>query len=129
MSRRCWWTARIIRPRRWPWPGALHEVAPKQPVALVSSFLSDKDAVGFLREMAGGVRRLWLVPLANERAMSMADMLTAARGARLDAASAPNLTAALVEAKAWAREQKGLVCVAGSLYLAGEALQRYGIKP
>jgi dihydrofolate synthase/folylpolyglutamate synthase len=108
---------------------ALHEVAPKQPVALVSSFLSDKDAVGFLREMAGGVRRLWLVPLANERAMSMADMLTAARGARLDAASAPNLTAALVEAKAWAREQKGLVCVAGSLYLAGEALQRYGIKP
>jgi dihydrofolate synthase/folylpolyglutamate synthase len=108
---------------------ALHEVAPKQPVGLVSSFLADKDAVGFLRELAGGVRKLWLVPLANERAMSMADMLTAARVARISAEPVADLVAALVEAKAWAREQKGLVCVAGSLYLAGEALQYFGIKP
>lgn len=108
---------------------ALHEVAPKQPVGLVSSFLSDKDAAGFLRELAGSVRKLWLVPLANERAMTMADMLTAARVAHVAAESTPNLAAALSEAKAWARGQKGLVCVAGSLYLAGEALQHYGLKP
>lgn len=108
---------------------ALHEVAPKQPVGLVSSFLSDKDAAGFLRELAGGVRKLWLVPLSNERAMSMADMLAAARAARISAEPVADLVAALVEAKAWAREQKGMVCVAGSLYLAGEALQYFGIKP
>ncbi len=107
---------------------SLRELAPKQPVGLVTSFLSDKDAVGFLRELSGLAKKLWILPLHGERAMPLADIQTAARAAHLEALPMPDLAAALVEAKAWAVQQSGMVCVTGSLYLAGEALQRYGIK-
>ena len=108
---------------------ALHELAPRQPVGLVASFLADKDAASVLRELTGVARHVWLVPLAGERAMSMEAMQAAARAAHLTAESMPDLGAALKAARDWAREQKGLVCVAGSLYLAGDALQHYGIAP
>ncbi len=107
---------------------ALHELAPKQPVGLVTSFLSDKDAAGFLRELAGCTRRLWIVPLAGERAMSPEGMQAAARSANLEALFKPDLAAALPEARAWAHDQQGLVCIAGSLYLAGEALNYFHLK-
>ena len=108
---------------------ALHELAPRQPVGLVASFLADKDAASVLRELTGVIRHVWLVPLTGERAMSMEAMQAAARAAHLTAESMPDLGAALKAARDWAREQKGLVCVAGSLYLAGDALQHYGIAP
>ena len=104
---------------------ALHELAPKQPVALISSFLSDKDAVGVLRELAGPVKRLWLVPLTNERAMPVEDMKAAAQAAHLQSEVCPSLAEALAAARPWAREHQGLVCIAGSLYLAGEALKHF----
>lgn len=107
---------------------SLRELAPKQPVGLVTSFLSDKDAAGFLRELSGLARKLWILPLHGERAMPLADIQAAARAAHLEAVPMPDLAAALVEAKAWAVQHSGLVCVTGSLYLAGQALQRYGIK-
>lgn len=106
---------------------ALHELAPKQPVGLVAGFLADKDATGILRELAAVTRRGWLVPLSGERAMNMADMQAAARAVHVEATPAADFAAALAAAKAWAREQKGLVCIAGSLYLAGEALKHYGL--
>lgn len=106
---------------------ALHELAPPQPVALVASFLADKDAAGFLRELAGPVKHLWVVELTGERAMPMAAIQAAARAVHMEAERMPDFPAALAAARTWAKEHHGLVCVAGSLYLAGEALKHFGL--
>jgi dihydrofolate synthase/folylpolyglutamate synthase len=95
---------------------------------LVASFLSDKDATGFLRAWSGVAKKLWVLPLHGERAMPLADIQAAARAAHLEATPMPDLAAALHAAKTWAEPLSGVTCVTGSLYLAGEALQRYGSK-
>lgn len=105
---------------------SLHELAPRQPVGLVASFLADKDAAGFLRELAGPVKHLWVVELTGERAMPMAALQAAARAAHMEAERMADFPAALAAARTWAKEHQGLVCVAGSLYLAGEALKHFG---
>jgi dihydrofolate synthase/folylpolyglutamate synthase len=107
---------------------SIRELAPKQPVGLVASFLSDKDATGFLRAWSGVAKKLWVLPLHGERAMPLADIQAAARAAHLEATPMPDLAAALHAAKTWAEPLSGVTCVTGSLYLAGEALQRYGSK-
>ena len=103
----------------------LDETLDRRPLALVAGFLSDKDAAGFLRELAGRVRRCWIVPLSGERAMAPEQALLAARTAGLEPIAAP-LPQALADAEAWARGQKGAVCIAGSLHLAGEVLAQRG---
>ena len=107
---------------------AWRELAPKQPVGLIASFLSDKDPVGILRELAGPLKRVWFVPLTGERATPMDAMLAAARRANLPAEATPGLREALASARAWARESGGLITIAGSLHLAGDVLKRYNIE-
>ena len=103
---------------------ALDELPGGRQCGLVAGFLSDKDAAGILRELQGCVGACWLVPLSTERAMPGADMLAAARSAGLDASLHP-LDEALEAAADWARRNHGMVCAAGSLYLAGEILARH----
>ena len=107
---------------------AIDELREDRPLALLASFLGDKDAVRCLRLWDGVLERCWLVPLRNERAMGEAELRRAAGQAHLraDIAALPDALAAATE---WAAERNGLVVIAGSLYLAGEVLDRLGRQP
>ncbi len=97
--------------------GALH---PGRPVELVFGVLSDKDHAGMLRVLAPAARRLHLVAPATPRARATADVLAHARAL----GAAADVHADLAEALGCARRAAAdgaLVCVAGSLYLVGEA--------
>lgn len=97
--------------------GALH---PGRPVELVFGVLSDKDHAGMLRALAPGIRRVHLVAPASERARPAAEVLAAARAAGLEGHAHATAEEALACAGR-AASDGGLVCVAGSLYLVGEA--------
>ena len=94
---------------------ALAAIHPGRPVELVLGVLADKDHVGMLEALTPAVRRLHLVAPASARARPAADLLVNA-----DAHVHDGLAAAIACARAAAGEA-GVVCVAGSLYLVGEA--------
>jgi dihydrofolate synthase/folylpolyglutamate synthase len=131
------------------WPGRLEEVAgvlldgahnpdgaaalaaalpalhPGRPVELVLGVLADKDAAGIVDALRPAVRRMHVVAPASPRALGAEALrdLARARGAEADA------HAGLADALACARRAAGaggLVCVAGSLYLVGEARAALG---
>jgi len=96
-----------------------------RPVELVFGVLADKDHAGMLRALVPVARRLHVVAPATPRARATADVLAHARalGARAD------VHADAAEALACARRAAAdgaLVCVAGSLYLVGEARAMLG---
>lgn len=105
----------------------LDEVRERRPVGLIAGFLADKDAAGCLRELARATKRVWIVPIHSDRALPVAQVAAAARAAGLDPIPCEDLRRALAEARVWARDHGGIVCVAGSLYLAGEALRELGV--
>jgi dihydrofolate synthase/folylpolyglutamate synthase len=99
---------------------ALATLHPGRPVELVFGVLADKDHAGMLRALAPVARRLHLVAPATPRARSAADLHAGARAL----GAAADLHRELADALACARraaEDGALVCVAGSLYLVGEA--------
>ncbi len=100
---------------------SLKEIAKGKGVGLVFSLLADKDCRGFLAALAPLVRKTWVVPIHNERAMPVPDLAACARNAGLDVKES-SLPEALAESKSWAAENDGAVCIAGSLFLAGEVL-------
>jgi len=93
----------------------------KGPWGLVTGMCSDKDELGFAKALASEVNRAWVVPISNERDMPRERLLAAVRGAGVQAQES-ELRRALAEARAWARSCGGAVCIAGSLFLAGEVL-------
>ena len=100
---------------------ALKELFKKKPLALVWGMCTDKDAIGFSGALGGLVRVCWPVTLATDRTRPQAELARIAQSRGWEVRLA-GLADALAEAKAWAREQDGAVCIAGSLYLAGEVL-------
>ncbi|HMP76361.1 MAG TPA: folylpolyglutamate synthase/dihydrofolate synthase family protein [Kiritimatiellia bacterium] len=109
-------------------PEAMHalrqtveELRGKRPVALLASFLADKDAARCLRAWDGLLDQCWLVPLDNARAMDEATLREAALQADLRCEMLP-LEQALDAGRRWAEQRGGLLVIAGSLYLAGEVL-------
>ena len=99
---------------------ALPVLHPGRPVELVFGVLADKDHAGMLRALAPAVRRFHLVTPATPRARAAASLADAARALGLLADVYPGLPDALACARRAAGDG-GLVCVAGSLYLVGEA--------
>ena len=99
---------------------ALPALRPGSPVELVFGVLADKDLRGMLEGLAPAVRRLHLLapPTPRARPAEEVRVLAASLGLRAD------VHASLAEALACARKgagSGGTVCVAGSLYLVGEA--------
>jgi len=90
-------------------------------LALVGGFASDKDAVGFLNVLKNRLKKCWLVEIDNERAMPLDDAMAAASAAGVDA-TASTLHNAVRDALEWAATGDRIVCIAGSLYLAGAVL-------
>ncbi len=105
---------------------ALDELRGAHPVGLVSGMLVDKDGQGFMRELRSAVERCWTVPVRCERASDPAALCETARLAGIEARTSASLEDAMGEALDWARRAEGWVCIAGSLYLAGEVLERRG---
>ena len=100
---------------------ALKELFKKKPLALVWGMCTDKDAIGFSGALGGLVRVCWPVALTTERTRPQAELARIAQSRGWEVRLA-GLAEALTEAKAWARKEGGAVCIAGSLYLAGEVL-------
>jgi dihydrofolate synthase / folylpolyglutamate synthase len=93
---------------------------PGRPLTLVIGISADKDQVGILRALAPLASRLILTAYAGARAAT-----PAALRACLPPISAPVETAASTReafSLAMAEPRNPLICVAGSLYLVGEAL-------
>lgn len=103
----------------------LKELTKGKELGLVIGLLADKDGRGIMSALAPLVKKCWAVPIQNERAMPMDELMACIRGAGLKADSHP-LAEALAEAKEWASGRKGAVCIAGSLFLAGEVLVAEG---
>lgn len=99
----------------------LRELSGGKKWGLVFSLLADKDAVGFVRELSGWVARAWVVPMRAERAAPAETLLAAAKTAGLDV-ELMNLPEACRAAVEWAQKNNSFLCIAGSLYLAGDLL-------
>jgi dihydrofolate synthase/folylpolyglutamate synthase len=97
-----------------------------RPLGLVVGMCRDKDARGYLSHFGGIVRRCWATPIRTERSLSGAEMAAFARAVCPDVTEAESVGLAIDEAVGWARGAGGAVCVAGSLYLAGEVLALCG---
>ena len=105
---------------------SLREIAKGKELGLVVGLLSDKDCCGVIKPFSGMVKKCWAVPIQNERGMPLADLLACIRNAGIPAEGHP-LAEALSEAKAWAKANNAVVCIAGSLYLAGDVLKAEGL--
>jgi dihydrofolate synthase/folylpolyglutamate synthase len=101
----------------------LDALAGGKPVGLVCGVLADKDFSGMARLLASRCRRVWAVPVRNERALDPGRWASELRRAGAETVASAPLDAAWNEARAWARKAGGIVCAAGSLYLAGEILE------
>ncbi len=108
--------------------GCLKELKKKKDMALIAGLLGDKDCRGFVKALAPLTKKCWAVPIHNERGMNLQDLVECFRAARVEVKGCP-LAEALREAKSWALENDAMVCIAGSLYLAGEVLQIEGVNP
>ncbi|MBO4288195.1 MAG: bifunctional folylpolyglutamate synthase/dihydrofolate synthase [Kiritimatiellae bacterium] len=109
---------------------ALKSCREKRPVALVSGFCGDKDALGVLRILAPSVKAAWGVAIANPRSLTADRAAGLMRMAGLDPVeSSPSVSDALAAAKNWASAHDGIVLVCGSLFLAGEALTALDAYP
>jgi dihydrofolate synthase/folylpolyglutamate synthase len=96
---------------------ALRTLAHGRPVTLVIGMLANKDADAVLGILAPAVQRLIAVPVPGHAHHAPDTLATIARSLGLPADTAPDIPAALDRVA-----DAGLVLIAGSLYLAGEAL-------
>jgi dihydrofolate synthase/folylpolyglutamate synthase len=99
---------------------ALPALHPRRPVELVFGVLADKDHEGMLRALAPAVAGLHLVTPRSPRGRSPGTYLALARSlvGPVDVHGSPGEAIACARRRAGA---DGVVCVAGSLYLVGEA--------
>ena len=102
---------------------ALKELRGKRKVGLVWGMCNDKDALGFAKALGAQVHRCWTVPIATERSRPPDQLAHVAHTEGWEAEPVVKLDAALGAAWQWAHETGGMVCIAGSLFLAGEVLE------
>jgi dihydrofolate synthase / folylpolyglutamate synthase len=144
---RAFWPARMQRLRHGPlvdaapkaelWLDGGHNPAGAEAVAatlaamhprethLICGMLNTKDVAGYMAPLAPHVTQLHAVSIPGEKNTLPADVTRdAARGAGIDAVSAPSVADALAAITAMAPTARVLIC--GSLYLAGVVLRENG---
>lgn len=104
----------------------LKRVLGRKEIGLVTGLLADKDLAGFIRPLAARVKKCWAVQIRNERALPLEKLVSGIRAAGLETEGAA-LGEAFRQAKAWAVQRDGAVCIAGSLFLAGEVFETLGL--
>ena len=98
-----------------------------RPLALICGSLATKDTAGFLSHFKGLAQETLAVPIVGEHAGRTAEEVAGiARGVGLSAAACDSVASALraLAAREWPRPPR--ILIAGSLYLAGEALEENG---
>jgi dihydrofolate synthase/folylpolyglutamate synthase len=100
---------------------ALKELRKKRKVGLIWGMCEDKDALGFAKALGGQIHKCWTVPIATERSLLPEKLARIAETEGWET-RATLLDMAMVEAREWAMGEGGMVCIAGSLFLAGEVL-------
>ena len=100
---------------------ALRTLARGRPVSLVVGLLANKDAAGVLAALSPAIAEVVAVPVPGHAHHAPAALADLGRGHGLAGSCATDLPGALAGIAARRREPR-LVLVAGSLYLAGEAL-------
>lgn len=109
---------------------SLKSLIQKQPIALIAGFCSDKDIVTFLHKIAPLASRAYAVPVRNPRSLTAGQVMGQMNIAGLrDVTDCASLDEALADAKPWASENKGVIVICGSLFLAGEALAAFNTMP
>ena len=83
---------------------------------------SDKDAGGFIRNLTVPISHCWVVGVANERSLPPEELARHVKNKSwpFSIATVPQ---ALAEAGRLALENDGIVCAAGSFFLAGEIFE------
>jgi dihydrofolate synthase/folylpolyglutamate synthase len=104
---------------------SLRALYPGRPVELVFGVLADKDHAGMLAALAPAVRRVHVLAPNSPRARPADEVQALVRSLGVAADAHASLDDALDCARR-ASVDGALVCVAGSLYLVGEARQRLG---
>lgn len=105
---------------------ALKDLLKKKKVGLIWGMCEDKDALGFAKAMGAAVKRCWIVPINSERNADPKKLLQIAKTEGW-AAMTCSLPEAMQLAKDWAAENSGAVCIAGSLFLAGDVLGMFNV--
>lgn len=95
-----------------------------RPLDVICGMMGPKDAAGFLDPLAARIRRFRALTIPGEpNAKPAAELIeTARRIGMVDAAEAPDVTAALAEFVSVAGDEPRRVLICGSLYLAGTVL-------
>jgi len=101
----------------------IDEIEKDRPLGLIAGFADDKPPEGLLRCFAGRSRECWIVPLDSPRGRDPQAVVPLARGVGMNARGCP-LDTAIDEARTWAADNDGFICITGSIYLAGEVLRR-----
>jgi dihydrofolate synthase/folylpolyglutamate synthase len=99
-----------------------------RPLVLVVGMLSTKDRSAFLRNFTGLVRRVFGVPIHQDKGVPAEDIAASARAAGMPADAAASVEDALAKIGALGFDPPPRVLITGSLYLAGEVLAANGTE-
>jgi len=99
-----------------------------RPLVLVVGMLSTKDRSAFLRNFTGLVRRVFGVPIHQDKGVPADEIAASARTAGMPADAAESIKDALTKIGALGFDPPPRILITGSLYLAGEVLAANGTE-
>src|SRR5262249_29284833 len=99
-----------------------------RPLVLVVGMLSTKDRSAFLRNFTGLVRRVFGVPIHQEKGVPADEIAESARAAGMPADAAESVGDALTRIGALGFDPPPRILITGSLYLSGEVLAANGTE-
>jgi dihydrofolate synthase / folylpolyglutamate synthase len=99
-----------------------------RPLVLVVGMLSTKDRSAFLRNFTGLVRRVYGVPIHQDKGVPADEIAASARTAGMPADAAAGIEDALAKIGALGFDPPPRILITGSLYLAGEMLSANGTE-
>ena len=99
-----------------------------RPLVLVVGMLSTKDHGGFLRNFTGLVRRVFAVPIHQDKGVPADEIAAAAREAGMPADACGGIEDALAAIGTLGFDPPPRILITGSLYLAGEVLAANGTE-
>ncbi len=100
-----------------------------RPLVLVVGMLSTKDRSAFLRNFTGLVRRVFGVPIHQDKGVPAEEIAASARAAGMPADAAPSIEGALKAIGGLGFDPPPRILITGSLYLAGHVLAANGTLP
>lgn len=102
---------------------ALKQLTDGKPVGLVMGMCRDKDIQKYLKPLLPMVKKMWAVPIRDNRGFSVDELAVSISSYKLDVVKS-SLVDAIKAAKQWAQREDGVVCITGSLFLVGETLEK-----